>query len=229
VFDLPGEDDSGSAVGGSLQNRIEDYVYSHKLLITLIFSGVVCLGIGSFYLFSDNISQSSAIEIVGETSADTLAAKDEQSLIVEISGAVFEPGVYSFSKEDRIVDAIAKAGGFHPDADIYWVEKTLNKASKLSDGQKIYIPILDKQTDVVSARNIDSIRLDQGSSSGINGETVNINSASITELDTLQGIGPVTAQNIIEQRPYSSINDLLTKKIVSQKVFDSIKDKISVY
>ncbi|PIZ98145.1 MAG: transporter, partial [Candidatus Levybacteria bacterium CG_4_10_14_0_2_um_filter_35_8] len=67
------------------------------------------------------------------------------------------------------------------------------------------------------------------SNSGIAGNTgaINVNSASAQELDSLPGIGPVTAEKIISGRSYTSINDLLEKKVVSEKVFNQIKDKIT--
>src|SRR3989344_1087747 len=64
---------------------------------------------------------------------------------------------------------------------------------------------------------------------GVLDNLININTASQSELESLWGIGPVYAQNIIEQRPYSSVEELLTKKIIKQNVYDRVKDQISVY
>ncbi len=61
------------------------------------------------------------------------------------------------------------------------------------------------------------------------GVLININTASESQLDTLPGIGPVTAQKIIVGRQYGSIDELLSKKVVGAKVFEQLKDKISVY
>jgi competence protein ComEA len=58
---------------------------------------------------------------------------------------------------------------------------------------------------------------------------ININSATESELDKLSGVGPVTAQKIIDGRPYSNLSDLVAKKILTQKAFDKIKDQISVF
>ena len=58
---------------------------------------------------------------------------------------------------------------------------------------------------------------------------VNINTASETELDALPGVGPVTAQKIISNRPYQKIDDLVSKKAVGASVFSKIKDQISIY
>jgi len=60
-------------------------------------------------------------------------------------------------------------------------------------------------------------------------ENININTASQNQLESLWGIGPVTAQNIIEQRPYSTVEELLNKKILKTNVYETNKDKLSVY
>jgi competence protein ComEA len=65
----------------------------------------------------------------------------------------------------------------------------------------------------------------QGSSTG----SVNINQATEEELDALPGVGPVTAQKIISNRPYQSVDDLVSKKAVGQSVFSKIKDQVRVY
>ena len=90
----------------------------------------------------------------------------------------------------------------------------------LSDGQKIYIPKLSETQNSVSVNGV---------STGNISSKININSAGASDLDSLPGIGSVTAQKIIDARPYSAIEDLLNRKIVSQKVFDQIKEKISIY
>jgi competence protein ComEA len=108
------------------------------------------------------------------------------------------------------------------------VEKYINRAAKLIDGQKIYIYHLGE----LGAKESSAIKLDQGVL-GIAGSdpamSVNINTASQSELEKLVGIGPVYAQNIIEQRPYSNTQELVSKGAISQKVFEKIKNEISVY
>ncbi len=154
-------------------------------------------------------------------------------LVVEISGEIEKPGVYKLALNSRIDDLLTAAGGLTTDADKTWVEKNLNRAGKVVDGQKLYIP---NQSDVSSA--INSVRGIQAENSSVVGSeqtversqgTININATSQSELETLNGIGPVYAQKIIDQRPYSDISELVSRKIISQKIFDKIKDQISVY
>lgn len=139
--------------------------------------------------------------------------EQKQEVVVDIEGAVIKPGVYKLSSDNRTVDALAAAGGLSEEADRIWVEKNINLAKKVTDGLKIYIPrsgeeVLSEQTDQ-------------------NGPVLNINSASQSNLESLPGIGPVSAQKIIEARPYGQIEELLSRKVVGQSTYDKIKDKIS--
>src|SRR5206468_190887 len=112
----------------------------------------------------------------------------------------------ALSAQSRVQDAVRAASGFATDADQQKVSQTLNLAAKLSDTMKIYIPrIGDTQTSSV----LDASTLsDQNGNSAV----VNINTASASDLDALPGIGQVTAQKIIDNRPYTSVDDLQTKK-----------------
>ena len=146
--------------------------------------------------------------------------EQKQEVVVDIEGAVIKPGVYKLSSDNRTVDALAAAGGLSEEADRNWVEKNINLAKKVTDGLKIYIPRSGEQ--VLSGSSIDDSQ-----KMGTAGPVMNINTASATDLDSLPGIGTVTSQKIIDGRPYSQIDELLTKKIVGQSTFDKIKDKIS--
>ncbi len=144
-----------------------------------------------------------------------MGVNESRKIAVDVSGGVINPGLYQFSEGSRVQDGLAAAGGLSESADREWVEKNLNLALKLKDSQKIYIP---KQGEESYA--------DQGiTQEGL----ININTASSGDLDVLPGIGPVTAQKVIDNRPYGSIDELLIKKAVSKATFEKIKDKISAY
>ena len=105
------------------------------------------------------------------------------------------------------------AGGLTDDANT----DSLNLAAKLSDGQKVYLP-----------------RIGESATSGqVVGETssglINVNTASEAQLDTLPSVGPVTIGKIIASRPYSSPEELLSKKAVGSATYNKIKDLITVY
>lgn len=200
----------------------------YKVPLIIVLSGLSLLGAGILYMRA-GASSDTKIEIIDASPSATIANND---LKVEVSGEVNNPAVYSLPFNSRVDDAIAKAGGLTNVANLEWIEKNINKAAKLLDGQKIYIPSLGEQTDVLSASSSWQGSGQNMNASGTNSSgnlMININSASQSQLEELWGIGPVTAQKIIEQRPYSEIGELLSKKIVKQNVYDAIKDQISIY
>lgn len=142
-------------------------------------------------------------------------------IFVDVAGAVVNPGVYELKAENRLQEGLIAAGGLSAQADRDWVARNLNLAVKLKDGAKIYIPKIGEGTKSTTG----IAGTGEVSTSGL----VNINTASLSQLDKLPGIGPVTGQKIIDNRPYSDINELLTKKVVGNKVFEQIKEKITVY
>lgn len=201
----------------------QDFLYKFRYQFLVLFVGLILLAVG-FAL--SRKTKSPDIEILESTTEGDSA---NSLVVVEVSGAVENPGVYKLENNARIEDALMSAGGVTSDADKTWIEKFLNRAAKLTDGQKLYIPRVDDQSDVMSANTgggDQTISSDQGS--GI-AKTVNINTASQSELETLWGIGPVYAQKIIEQRPYSNPEELIQNGIIKQNVWDRNKDLFSVY
>jgi len=164
-----------------------------------------------------------------------------QELVVEISGEVEKPGVYHFSSGARIDDLLGLAGGVTENADSVWMAKNLNRAAKLIDGQKLYIPAQsnekpsspeesNSQSSTLTAKELttaaptsDSRTINSQASNGL----ININTASLSELDSLPGIGPVYAQKMIDHRPCSDISELKSKKVVPNATFEKIKEKIT--
>ncbi len=138
---------------------------------------------------------------------------------VDIEGAVESPGVYTFSQGDRVEDAILAARP-KEDADLSKIEVSL--ASKLIDEQRIIVP--------TKGGTIQEVL---GSSESSSEGKININAASISELDTLSGIGEVTAQKIIDYRKtngrFNSIEDIKNVRGIGEKKFEDMKDYITVY
>jgi len=112
------------------------------------------------------------------------------------------------------------------------LDKVVNRAAKLADGQKIFIPKAgesDWQTAGESAKNLEGSKVYQNVQGSNTSKLVNINTASLQELDSLPGIGPVYGQSIIDHRPYSKVEELVTKGAVKQSVYEKIKDLVTVY
>ncbi|PIR78793.1 MAG: competence protein ComEA, partial [Candidatus Levybacteria bacterium CG10_big_fil_rev_8_21_14_0_10_36_30] len=134
-----------------------------------------------------------------------------------------KPGVFRLPPDARVQDALIAAGGISAQADRNFIEKSLNLAQKLTDGAKIYIP---RQGEVATSTKL-TTGLSVDTSQSVRGQ-ININSATLVQLDTLPGVGQVIGQKIIDNRPYSDISQLVSKKIVSQKTFDKLKDSIGI-
>jgi len=166
---------------------------------------------------------SPAVEIISEE------AEAQTLKIAEVSGAVNSPGVYEFDSQARVADALDRAGGVSDGADAAWLEKNLNRAALLQDGQKLYIPRIGEQSEAVSATNMAGGSGGSDTVLSVSSQRVNINTASQKELEELWGIGPVTAQNIIEQRPYSSVEELLQKGILKSNVYERNASMLSIY
>lgn len=197
--------------------------FRYPLLILLL--GLILTGFGVFIFKSGIFLPETKVEVLDATTE----SQGKGEITAEIGGAVISPGVYKIQSGARVEDLLIKAGGFSGEADRFWTDKYLNRAAKLADGQKVYIPKAGQQSDTLSAKTRGG---DQTISSNFPSDSnvlININSASLDQLDSLPGIGPVYGQNIIEHRPYSTIEELVSKGAIKQSVYEKIKDRIAVY
>jgi len=197
--------------------------YRYYLLIFLV--GLILIGCGVFF-FRKSLNFSPAkVEILQSSSGEN----EKGEITAEISGSVINPGVYKLQNGSRINDLLISAGGFSGEADRNWADKYLNKAAKISDGQKLYIPSINEHSDVISAKNSGVYQNGSSNFSTDSNSLVNINTASLSELDTLPGIGPSYGQKIIEHRPYSKIEDLVTSGAITQTLYEKVKNGITIY
>lgn len=193
--------------------------YRYPLIAAAL--GVILIGLGAFYVKSGgNMGQAKVEVLSGSTES-----QEKREFVVEVVGAVLKPGVYKLSSESRVDDALVLGGGLSADADRIWVEKNLNRAAKINDGQKIYIPKVGE----IGTSSIGNKSSTSSTGGGAVNSLTNINTASLSELDKLPGIGPVYGQSIIDHRPYSTSEELVSKGAIKQNVYEKIKDKISVY
>ena len=206
-----------------LLKNISPFIKKNLIILALGAIGLILFIYGLIALFAEaNFSEQVVFEqdksLVSEGSDSISGIK----IAVDIEGAILKPGVYKISPNSRLQDVLSACGGLSADADRDWVAKNLNLAQKVTDGAKFYIPKIGESGDSKK----DSVPSSIGQQSS---DKIDINTANAKDLDTLPGIGEVTAQKIIDSRPYGSVDDLINKKVISQKVFGQIKDKISVY
>lgn len=194
-----------------LLERYKQSFTTYKLPIILAFLGLVLIIGGVF---------ASALTKDTKVYPKESIIEGQKLISVDVSGAVNNPGVYTLAESSRVENAVNAAGGFSQDSNQEYISKYINMAQKLSDGSKIYVPVAGETVPIPQT----------GQVAGTNTlAKININAASQSELETLSGVGPVTASKIISGRPYQKVEELLDKKIVGKATFEKIKDSIVIY
>lgn len=183
----------------------------------LLISGLVGLFLVGYGVYSAIRPERPTVEIV-KSEVLGQETEGEGQIMVDVAGAVEKPGLYELPKGARIGDALVIAGGLDALADRGWVARYINLASKLEDGAKIYIP-------ENSENSSEQITGGEEKSSGL----VNVNTASRSELESLWGIGEVRAQAIIENRPYGTLEEIMSKAGIPESVYAKIKDEVAIY
>jgi len=137
-------------------------------------------------------------------------------IFVDVTGAVNSPGVYTLIASSRVIDAIKAAGGSAAGADL----STINLARVLADGEQIYVD--------AAIINSKGVRVSSPKRSG----PININRATVSDFDSLDGIGPVIAARIVDYRkthgPFITVEDLQKVSGIGAAKFAQIKSKIRV-
>jgi competence protein ComEA len=207
----------------------------------LLGTGSVLFIILSVVLLVKSVQTTAPIRF--ETRESTASGQPLAEIIIDIEGGVVNPGVYHLAKGSRLDDAIKIAGGLNENADQNYISERLNKAQILVDGGKILIPVINGTitshnnsfaTCTGMSQNCSPVVTTSSQTSQNRAENpsntnlISINDATESELDSLSGVGPVTAQKIISNRPYQTLEDLVAKKAVGESVYNKIKDLISL-
>jgi competence protein ComEA len=197
----------------------------HHLLLAAA-GALVAVSVGAALVVASQ--QGGQVEVVSGSSASAVEsgvpAATPAMLVVEVAGAVAHPGVYSLPVGSRVGDAVKAAGGYSPDVDPRLAEAQLNLAAKLVDAQLIRVP---RRGDVAAASGATGATGGARASPG----PLDLNTATVEQLDTLPGIGPVTAQKIVasrEQQPFRKVDDLVTRKIVSAATLAKFRSLVTV-
>jgi competence protein ComEA len=168
------------------------------------------------------IASSAGPVVAGQAAgaAPASASASAAPIIVDVTGWVHDPGVYEFVTGDRVIDAVERAGGAKPGADL----SILNLAAPLTDGTQV----------VVSKEGVAGAVGSTGSSTGGTtvGALININTATATEFETLSGIGEVLAAAIVDYRtengPFTSVDELEDVSGIGPSTLDEIRDQVTV-
>ena len=212
---------------------------NNKTKIILGLSILILVTIG-YYIYMNQSNFSISKEDILIRTEDSVNATDDEIektnkedskniIIVHVSGAVEREGIIELEDESRIINAIEKAGGLKEDACI----KDINLASKVEDGEKIYIPTKDEYTQLENNNQNNNLKEISSQKSIISkNNKININTATQTELETLPGIGSATALKIITYRnengKFKSIEDIKKVKGIGESKFKEIKDLIVI-
>jgi len=152
-------------------------------------------------------------------------------IVVYITGAVANPGVYQLPADSRVQEAIAEAGGFAGDAD----QEAVNLASHMKDAQQIIVPRAGEQMKVIDGLPYTPPVQTSGSSqpaAAFPGGLININTAGLQTLELLPGIGPSIAQYIIDYREahggFTDTSQLKNVERIGDKTYEKLKDLVTV-
>lgn len=226
--------------------KMAQIIEQDKKLLIKVIAGVVLLVIAfSFYMIKEKIRQNdiSVAEIpvtfdstaIGQGSGDSAqnstgsAMESEKKIIlVDVAGAVANPSVVELPDGSRVFEAIEKAGGLTGEADT----RIINQAEVLIDGQKLYIPT-KQEMDQLQTSGDAAASFHYYDPAGISqSRLVNINTADSAALQQLTGVGPATAEKIIDYRnrngKFKTIEEIKNVSGIGDKTFEKFKDKITV-
>ena len=175
--------------------------------------------------YKDEIDVYDMTFIEGEDKNDEKTENKVSKIKVHITGEVLNQGLIELEEGSRIDDAIKVAGNITELADL----SKVNLAYELSDGQKVYIPsIKDESEEYISENAGENVIEDEDVKDG----KININTADIDLLQTINGVGESLANKIIDYRKqngkFKSIDDLKNVSGIGEKKFEDIKDKVIV-
>lgn len=155
-----------------------------------------------------------------EMKDNTTYEEEDKSIVVDISGAVKNPGIVVTFEGKRLYEVFDEVGGLREDACL----DSVNQAAFLQDQQKIYIPTKEES----KSPGLYTYEMQSGNTKSL----ININTGSSEDLQKLKGVGPVTAEKIIDFRtkngPFKKIEQLMDVSGIGQKTFDSLKDSITI-
>lgn len=202
-------------------------------------TAIVCLAAAAFFVFVLNGEEPAQEPPVVQTEEETLAnsgagetnGAEERTggpIVVDVGGAVKTPQVVELEDNSRVADAISAAGGLKDNADTAGI----NQAAFLTDGEKVYVPVKGENGSAAALGAGQVSQIGQAGPGTDAGGKVNINTATSEELQTLNGVGPATAEKILDYRAangaFKTIEDLKNVSGIGDKTFEKLKEHIVV-
>ena len=211
--------------------QVKRWLMEYKKVLSIIggvLAVIVIILVGRGMMASPTKEKVMVTNAVNTTRVEETTTMMPQNCYVDIKGEVLRPGVYEFSCESRMQDVIKKAGGFTEEAD----ETKINLAQKISDQMQIIVPNLhSKQEGGVTEGNSEKGNLSNTTLSNSKQGTVNINTATLEELQTIKGIGKKKAEAILQYRKehgaFRTKEDLLQVKGIGKKALEAIESQVN--
>lgn len=211
--------------------QVKRWLMEYKKVLSIIggvLAVIVIILVGRGMMASSMKEKVMVTNAVNTTRVEETTTIMPQNCYVDIKGEVLRPGVYEFSCESRMQEVIKKAGGFTEEAD----ETKINLAQKISDQMQIIVPNLhSKQEGGVTEGNSEKGNSSNSTPSNSKQETVNINTATLEELQTIKGIGKKKAEAILQYRKehgaFRTKEDLLQVKGIGKKALEAIESQVT--
>ncbi|MEI6532512.1 MAG: helix-hairpin-helix domain-containing protein [Candidatus Roizmanbacteria bacterium] len=185
----------------------------------------LCISVFAVFFYFHTITPIENSEKISESITES---KNTTILVgIEVSGAITHPDVYEVPPQTRLKKVIELAGGINSDADLEFFSKNFNLANYVLDQDKIYIPSRKETRNTSIPETYTSFGLQKINGSNTKAK-IKINTGSQSELETLPGIGKITAEHIITNRPYTTISELLSKKSVKKNIYEQILNLIEL-
>ena len=211
--------------------QVKRWLMEYKKVLSIIggvLAVIVIILVGRGMMASPTKEKVMVTNAVNTTRVEETTTMMPQNCYVDIKGEVLRPGVYEFSCESRMQDVIKKAGGFTEEAD----ETKINLAQKITDQMQMIVPNLhSKQEGGVTEGNSEKGNLSNTTPSNSKQGTVNINTATLEELQTIKGIGKKKAEAILQYRKehgsFRTKEDLLQVKGIGKKALEAIESQVT--
>lgn len=197
----------------SFLDRLSGLPYWQIAVLVVVIAGAL---VGGYFILRPAPRPAGVFRSLEEETAVDAGERKRSELTVHVAGSVSHPGVVLLAEGDRVIDAIAAAGGPLPEADL----ERLNLAQVVQDGQKITVPVKGEGENT------------QTGATDSTGERINLNTSSRRELEELPGIGPTLAERIIAYREkkggFSSVEELKQVSGIGEKKFEEIRDLVEI-